>query len=546
MVGTDERQLKESATWNHLKNVVSRIVTERPPNAMDNFETQSHYVLTGKVLPPQTNSIYLDTRPRDKQLVSEAVTGDTEWAFNFGSQFAPVKATQKPSEDEEAAEPEEDEEDKGELCDVVVEQAHFNRFGEGLPETEAFRVMVSMKRLLDKEPLAKLRFWGKVIGTKHDYYVVEGKIDENRVPEKEPVDEDQPEIVGKPLETIFQGLNTYRTKEPVHVAAEDGRGVNEFKYYVSNTADPTTWVQLPDVLPSHITAARHITKLFSGVLDAHVDCHPPFPGVERHYLRAQIARISHGTIVCPKDIYTTEVPDDDEDEDEEGVKKPKRFEVKPYEEIPSQNTQEVPDAEDPEAVAPLKTWFFGYKHDELMEPKSWVHCVPQMLAEGRVTKYKPEDDDANPDEEEDTNAPVQNEWVHPFLADVAHDKPLSFVSHSRSSFPAWALRKAYHNESSVNRLYLARSLRWPGAFCYAECEDDKPGANFQNMYVGNGLPNREGVVFVPAHPPLACCEFPAKVHLQKDCTRDDELEFEPLPVAPKLPGDENDDEEADE
>jgi radial spoke head protein 4/6 len=39
-------------------------------------------------------------------------------------------------------------------------------------------------------------------------------------------------------------------------------------------------------------------------LNATIDSNPPFPGKERHFLRAQIARISHATTIVPKDFMT--------------------------------------------------------------------------------------------------------------------------------------------------------------------------------------------------------------------------------------------------
>ena len=52
-----------------------------------------------------------------------------------------------------------------------------------------------------------------------------------------------------------------------------------------------------------------IKHVFSGNLNSKVDSCPPFPGKERHLLRETIARITHGTDICPKDMY---VPDEDE------------------------------------------------------------------------------------------------------------------------------------------------------------------------------------------------------------------------------------------
>lgn len=74
-----------------------------------------------------------------------------------------------------------------------------------------------------------------------------------------------------------------------------GVGINKKVYYVCNEAgDP--WVQLPDITPKHIRVARQIYKSFTGNLDAELLTYPEFPGTERNYLRAQIARISAGKI----------------------------------------------------------------------------------------------------------------------------------------------------------------------------------------------------------------------------------------------------------
>ena len=66
------------------------------------------------------------------------------------------------------------------------------------------------------------------------------------------------------------------------------------------------WIQLPDVKPEHCQVARVIKHVFTGNLNATIDTCPPFPGKERHLLRAQLARISHGTELCPKGIYEIE------------------------------------------------------------------------------------------------------------------------------------------------------------------------------------------------------------------------------------------------
>ena len=71
------------------------------------------------------------------------------------------------------------------------------------------------------------------------------------------------------------------------------------------------YILLDDVKPSHIRAARCGSKLLTGNLDASVQSFPPFPGQERHFLRAQIARIRHATCMCPRGLFT--LPEDAEE-----------------------------------------------------------------------------------------------------------------------------------------------------------------------------------------------------------------------------------------
>lgn len=61
--------------------------------------------------------------------------------------------------------------------------------------------------------------------------------------------------------------------------------MNKLVYWVTDNL-LEDWVQLPDVLPEHILVARLMKHVFSGNLNAHIDSNPPFPGKERHYLRA--------------------------------------------------------------------------------------------------------------------------------------------------------------------------------------------------------------------------------------------------------------------
>jgi hypothetical protein len=566
MVGIDEKNLVQSASWNHLRDVLSGVIAEKPKNAVAVFEGRSVQAVTGHPVPAAAPTIYQDTQPKGRDLVNVAASvADVEWAARYVDQVAPQKKKKPaPADGEEPEEDfdEEDEEpeDKGELPDVAYEQSLFRQFGHGLSADETQRVVVAMKRLLDREPLQSARFWGKLFGAARDYYVAECKIDEGRLPE-EPEDEDnldeEEDDGSKKPETIQQGLNTYKAKAAPKAPLEPQGKVgstNESVYYVATSDDLTLWVRLPDIRPAQIVAARSVHKLFTGDLDAAVYSHPPFPGVERHLLRAQIARIAHACTVAPKDIYGTEGAVPEEEEPEEGQPRPvRRFEVPAYEELPPLNPTVAPDAEDAEAIAPVKVWFGGYGEDELLDPKFWVHTAATLLQSGRTTAFNAadlegeEEEPVDEDEPEDENPPAAPvEFVNPFLSDLGHDASLPDLGRGAKPLAAWAARKAPSTASDATRRYMIKSLVWPGAACVAEVEDGEPGALvFQNVYVGRGVKAVFGGVaaVAPPLPPAPCVEFPAAhLRLQRDATRDDEREFDPAPPVPTAEVDEEEEE----
>ena len=153
-----------------------------------------------------------------------------------------------------------------------------------------------MKKLAAESGASKLRFFGLIRGTQKDYYVAEGELEGG--------EEEGGEEAEKPADF-----------EP------KGTGVNKFTYWVSvSTYGP--WQKLPDLAPKDIEAARKIKVMFTGDLNRAIYTNPYFFGKEKHYLRAQIARISHSTTLCPKGQYrmvedsTTEIEENTPEEGE--------------------------------------------------------------------------------------------------------------------------------------------------------------------------------------------------------------------------------------
>jgi hypothetical protein len=134
-----------------------------------------------------------------------------------------------------------------------------------------------------------VRFFGKVLGTKKDYYIVEAQMED--WPEEEEGEDDENE-----------------NKEGW------GTGLNAHVYYATNSAE-TEWTQLPLVRPEQVVKSREMRRFFTGDLKASVLGMPRFPWGEATYLRAQIARIAAATTVAPKGFYMVE-EDDEEAEPE--------------------------------------------------------------------------------------------------------------------------------------------------------------------------------------------------------------------------------------
>ena len=121
---------------------------------------------------------------------------------------------------EEAAEP------LGPIPDVMAEGEMLKWAGVYFGEEDSYLIQMSLKKLMNASGASELRFWGKIYGTKSDYYIAEGKggteIDTENMPEE------------------FEAKGT---------------GVNTLTYWA--TSDLLgEWVELPDILPNQLEIAR--------------------------------------------------------------------------------------------------------------------------------------------------------------------------------------------------------------------------------------------------------------------------------------------------
>ncbi|XP_069699823.1 radial spoke head protein 6 homolog A [Periplaneta americana] len=454
--------------YDHLSELINKILEEKPENVVDYFEEYSRNLKEERF------------RPATDRLQDMYVPpGPLESAKKMMNLF------EIPPE-KEAEVLEEDEPTENIQTDVMETQFYFENGGIGLPRNEMFLIALGMRKLRLNQRFKKIRFWGKILGTEKNYYIVETDLSEeeyerrNQEAERkaEKGDEGEGEEQTEPqLEEPFgssavseevkdEDVDSGDAKEqqiplpPIpkstykpfpEVPAElSGEGVNKKVYYVCNEPGDE-WVMLPDVTPLQINVARQIKKFFTGNLEKKILTFPAFPGKEKNYLRAQIARISAATQVSPLGFYQFS-------EEEEEV---------PEEEEVQLNYVENPDYE----PVPLK---------DLIDPSMsfWVHHTLPILKQGRCewwnpkTKVGEEGEEEVEEEEEDVEEGEQREVGPVLLTPLSEDATLETV-------PPWSVRQSSQRLPDF-AVAVIRSNLWPGAYAYAI------NRKFDNIYVGWG------------------------------------------------------------
>ncbi|KAJ1516420.1 Radial spoke head protein 4 A [Coelomomyces lativittatus] len=294
----------------------------------------------------------------------------------------------------------------------------------------------------------------------------------------------------------LQGFPAPKTISKPTLPPEEAEGCNKYTYFVcSSVGQP--WIALPDVTPEQIVAAKSIRKYFTGDLNAPIISFPKFPGRESNLLRAQIARITSSTVVCPAGYYTF----DPETADEEN---------------PSANTHII-----------LNTEVEMLPNESMLSLENWVHQTPYILPQGRanyVSPPPPQKDqtqsETNEEEEEDetedatkgdSDRDPEPETGPPLLTPITEDADFG-------DFPSWSV--GFCSRLQKNAPVHLRSNRWPGS--HAVYYNGK----FASIYFGDGQKDTGGVPFaLPKLPPLQS-EFPGELNEEIDPGVEDEKAFE--------------------
>jgi len=363
------------------------------------------------------------------------------------------------------------------IPDIVQNQRYFSQGGYGLGGTETSSLYHSIKLFLSgQKNIGQCRFWGKVLGLKNNYYILECIELEITVP-KVNLQKDEVETRdGTPVDVDETPLPKSSFVSPPTIPSEFKFGPNRAIYFAATCLDGN-FAQLPDVTPGQILTSRKITKFFTGDLSAKVHSFPNFVGDEASLLRAQIARISSSTIVAPTGYLQGGGEEEEEEDGDDSV-----VDFPGQNKIPKQN--DLIPAEEIEKISATG----------LLELDSWQH-VRQALSQGQArTKYwkapKPEkvngeeeeEEEEDEAEEEDEVDELALEDIPPMLREISSDGKNMDEEEEESDQKDQKMHWTTKLSSKISRhpVAFAVSNIWPGAVTFA-C-----GERFESVYIGFG------------------------------------------------------------
>ena len=418
----DMKSTKGDDLYSHLIEVFGHLMMHYPDEGLEKIEEVSYLCKNSQGIRMED---FLKTKEEIRFKDLSGTLG--RYADTTGKLFS------KPKTEEEEEPPEKA--PVGNVPDLIKLGRLFEWAGIDFGEKEYFLLQKSLAKLAQKTGSSKIRFWGKIRGTERDYYIAEGVLEGG---EGEGEEEKPPEFEAR------------------------GTGVNQFVYWVTHNS-LSEWKQLPDLLPRDLKASRLIKVAFTGDLERKIITNPYFNGKEKHYLRAQIARIHHGTTLIPYGLFRPTEDDPKEIEANEG----------------DDDNKYVPQTENQSTLP------------------NWCHYPKSILKNWRVGHMDPEVPEGVEIEPEELLKQIEaKDPYEPRLKSVTKD------SQVEDGIPAWSIKlygdkerqPTLNNKTTHNGVVVVRSHRWPGSVTVWK------GNKWFQIYVGSGL-KYETQSYYPVSPP---------------------------------------------
>ncbi|KAH0568422.1 hypothetical protein KQX54_020828, partial [Cotesia glomerata] len=372
--------------YDHLSELLAKILSEQPQNAVDFFEEYSRQLKEKRIKKSRIQKVY---------------TTPTE----FVETTRLIKLFQPTTEEVEHKIKTYYEKSVIPIPNLIELVHYLEQFDVGFPKSECTLLNLSIRKLVTEKEILNVRFWGKILGSPKNYYVVEAELCEEELTRRLRVEsEENPEI-----------------------EEEIGTGLNEKVYLVCNSPGLDDWIELPSVTPQQIVVARQIIRYFTGCLETTVQTFPHFPGNEGNYLRVQIARITATTLISPVGYFIFKNSDDEE---------AGKLSINP-----NYHPLSVKDLTDPSL-------------------SNWCHHNRYIYEDGQTTSWDSSEEESDEDSSEEEEEEDEDEVGPSLLTSLSKDTLLGAV-------PAWTLRLSSEIQLDT-AIATVRSNLWPGAIAFAK------------------------------------------------------------------------------
>ncbi|XP_067617594.1 radial spoke head protein 6 homolog A [Eurosta solidaginis] len=530
--------------FDHLSDIIKRVIDERPPNVIDFFEEFSRNVREQKLHLPERfppDGVFDESRMyrvAKKLLLSMKLPMPPPDELPVADEMLPLEESKSALVD-------------GLKLDILdlsrfitfnerVQhlQFYWNQCGFGINSDDIFQLACAMDRLQTHPSIMQCRFWGMINGLKASYYIVEASLShEETLSRIDQMTEELKEIQKATISRLVSGIRPTPTfigpelipgklgwdnypieelekmlPEALPIPLVDiveafnvppeivGTGANRYSYFVVNSVSDD-WIELPMVTPQQINTCRDIKKFLTGDLEADIQSYPCFPGKEKHYLRALIARITAATYIAPMGFYRKMtkkekraydgIEDDGEEEEEE-------------EQEPSAMGEDEDEEIDNDVMLLKNEKYEPEQLEYLIKLEKWLHVRPNLLNQGRIIWFNElkaqrerekeiarlkkmlhleelgeEEEDLDEGEEEEEE---DDEGEEDFSPEVGPPilNPCSFDLSDQYTIP-WVPRFTSKYTNRNERILVMQSKIWPGAYTFTYdklCE---------SIYIGWGL-----------------------------------------------------------
>ncbi|XP_050528408.1 radial spoke head protein 4 homolog A-like isoform X2 [Daktulosphaira vitifoliae] len=508
--------IRDWVSYSHFEEVLNKILQDMPSNPVEQFENYSKMVKQTYInLDTRFERVYVDNInaadcQKNLEIYKCALKKQMKKQQNY-FQSKMNKEVKCPKNTVDVLENTSSFEDKY-VQNLWEANYMFRKAGYGLSNNEVSLIAILLNQMSEMNKFRSLRYWGKIFGIQKNYYIIEcewSDIELQRRLSKEnlSIEEEFTKSnnnyqfgdnlnVGKyPLSISNfndtkindqEKLNSNNTQNQNNIQSNfinsditikdvlstntlcgdknvippeiSGFGNNKNVYFVTNDLNEK-WIELPSVKSNHIIEAKMIKYFFTGNLNAKMDTRPIFNGYEIHYLRAQIARISASTHICPSGYYEISL--------DEGNNFQIPFSI--VKSIPQLSKKFITNCVKNKNFEPISNL-------KLLQPENWVHYKSKIGKNGFTKQWthwlmsKSFISENNSNSKKENNDNVQTEEnISDYDEDYSDSESDLFENLSKDMTEN---KKAWKGEQCSpylpNDSYIAmKSNIWPGAFAVA-------------------------------------------------------------------------------